>query len=514
MAVIIQNLNKSFGEHHVLSDVNLTIEDGKLHALLGANGSGKSTLVKIITGVYQRDSGSIQVGDTALPRVVSPAQVKHFGVKVVHQEAPLVQSLTVLENVAMFSGAWGKSLQRIRWKHLNEKIRAIFESLNIPVNPKAMAGSLSAAERAMVSLAISLQDDGAGTELLILDEADASIPEDDAVVFLNIVRNIVASGVPVLMVTHRLRAVRQFSDQATVLCNSRVALSGHTHEMSDAIIVDHMLSEGQQTGAAQTGVPSMDLDQLWPAVDSSENSSSPRNSKVLQVRQLSGVTLNEVSFELQAGEIVGVAGLITSGIAEIPSLLIGSQKRTNGEILVDGQSLPVRFSPGAALQHGLAMLPSDRLLEGGVANLSLEENLFLPQLNRFWYKKKLRDATVKSGVQLFDIRPSGAKTRFATMSGGNQQKVLMAKWLLMRPKVLILNDPTNGVDPGARMKIFAAIQAASVKGIAVLFLSTEPEQLASLCTRVLILREGRIYTELSSNDHSISRENIARWCYS
>jgi ribose transport system ATP-binding protein len=514
MSVVISNISKAFGDNQVLRNVSMNVADGKMHALLGANGSGKSTMVKILTGIYQRDNGDILVGGAAVPKAVSPNQIKGYGVQVVHQETPLVQTLSVVENMALFGGYGGGALSRIRWKELKRHTVALFEELNIPVDPSRLAGDLTAAERALVSLAMALKNRDKKVDLLILDEADAAIPEDDAEVFLAIVKKIADTGVPVLIVTHRLRTVRQFCDDVTVLANSGVSMTGQVKDVTDEVLVEHILSQGRDAGSINEPLPKDGLTRLWNSQGLGSESVAPAGKMVLQVNKLSGQTLNGISFEMRAGEIVGVAGLITSGIAELPMILSGALQRKDGEIVVNGTQMARKYSPKKAHDNGIAMLPSDRLNEGGVRTLALDENMILPQFKSFWHRKRLREGVIAAGIDVFDIRPNNHKAQFASLSGGNQQKVLMAKWLLTRPAVLILNDPTNGVDPGARMRILAAMQEAADKGIAVLFLSTEPEQLASYCTRVLILKDGQISKQLSAEENSLSRENIARWCYS
>lgn len=514
MSLLISNISKAFGDNQVLEDISMNVLDGKMHALLGANGSGKSTMVKILTGIYQRDHGEINVGGTALAKAVSPVQVRVHGVQVIHQETPLVQTLSVMENMALFGGFGGGMFSRIRWGRLKSETAALFEKLNIPVDPNRLAGDLTAAERALVSLAMALKDRQKEVKLLILDEADAAIPEDDAEVFLKIVKRIAETGVPVLIVTHRLRTVRQFCDQVTVLANRRVSLTGEVKDISDDILVEHILSQGRDANHDYDPKLELGLDQLWHAHGFSSDPVAPAGKLVLQVNKLVGHTIKDLSFQMHAGEIVGVAGLITSGIAELPMILDGALERKSGDIVVNGSRIPRKYTPKMAQSHGISMLPSDRLNEGGVGSLAMDENMIMPQFKHFWHRRRLREAVISRGIDVFDIRPNRPKAIFGTLSGGNQQKVLLAKWLLMRPFVLILNDPTNGVDPGARIRILAAIKEAAAKGVAVLFLSTEPEQLANHCTRVLILKEGKLAHELSAKDNSLSRENIARWCYS
>jgi ribose transport system ATP-binding protein len=232
---------------------------------------------------------------------------------------------------------------------------------------------------------------------------------------------------------------------------------------------------------------------------------------VLQARHLGGQFMKDVSFDLRRGEIVGVAGLIESGVTELPKILGGLSNRVAGTISVDGTALPLSLTPRALIEAGVMLLPVDRLRSGGIASLPLTTNALLPALGRYWHSPQREDRVMDRVIKELDVRPPRPSALFGKLSGGNQQKVLLAKWLLLHPKVLVLEDPTSGVDPNARATMFAILRDAAYEGVSILFFSTEPEQLADMCARVLILRDGAVATELTDSD--LDQDVISRWSY-
>jgi ABC-type sugar transport system ATPase subunit len=236
-----------------------------------------------------------------------------------------------------------------------------------------------------------------------------------------------------------------------------------------------------------------------------------RQATALSVHGLEGATLRNLSFDVRRGEIVGMAGLSDSGVTELPKILAGLLAPRGGQISVGGKPVPLRAAPGTLIKAGMVVLPADRLRSGGVPSLSVAENVLLPDLARFWLKPRRESEFIDRIIGLFDVRPAAAETLFGKLSGGNQQKAILAKWLALKPQVLVLDDPTSGVDPAARQKIFELLREAALNGIGVLAFSTEPEQLAAVCSRVLIIREGSIASELTGD--AIDRQTISRWCY-
>ena len=512
MSVVAKNISVVFPGIRALDDINMEFEPGKIHAVLGANGSGKSTFVKVMTGIYTpQPGGEIQIGPARVDHVKSPNHARELGIKVVHQEAPLINTVTVAESVALFNGYPRTRLGLIDWKKLYAYCRDIFGYLNIEVDPRAYVADLSASERAMVSIAIALgtREEAARTRLLILDEADASIPEDEAAFFLEKVRLCADMGIPVIIVTHRLNSIRSICDWVYILNNGRLVYAGAMAQTDNDFIVGKMLPEGQGGGGAEAAV---NVDALWSAVHQTPH--APGGGPVYEVRDLAGAgTVGGISFTVDAGEILGIVGITGSGVTELPLLLGGDIPRSSGEILVDGKPLGRRLTPGEMIRKGVCLVPSDRFRQGGAMNLTLKRNLLMPQEENFTLKFRYADRVTAAALEVLDVRPPRAEMEFGKFSGGNQQKAIVAKWLLMNPKLLILDDPTYGVDPAARLKIFSAIRSAAEKNTGIIVFSTEPEQLSMLCSRVLILRRGEIVHTLTRKDGTLSRQSIAGWCY-
>lgn len=512
MAVIGSGLSKTFAGVRALDGVDIRIDPGQIHALLGANGSGKSTLVKVLTGVHPPDTGTIAVGSASLPAIASPHHARQLGIAVVHQEAPLIDTMTIAECIALFRGYPTRG-GRVLWERLHDETAEMLARFDVAIDPRTLAGQLSPAERATVALAIALDQVKAGLQLLILDEVTAALPEDQAQVFLARVSAIAAAGTAVLMVTHRLRELHGRASQVTVLRDGRVVHAAPAGAADDRDLIATMVGRRVRPAgprAPQAAAASGQVRRLW-AENGMTDAAASGGPVVLEVAHLAGRFMRDVSFTLQRGEIVGVAGLVESGITELPQVLGGVEPRRSGTVTICGRPLSHHATPREAIRAGLALLPADRLHSGGVATLPVSENALLPDLGRYWHAGSRVDRVIDRLIAELDVRPPRADTLFGRLSGGNQQKVLLGKWLLIRPSVLVLEDPTTGVDPNARAKIFEILRDAAREGVGMLFLSTEPEQLADMCSRVLILRDGVVATELRGE--ALNHETISQWCY-
>ncbi|HML36791.1 MAG TPA: sugar ABC transporter ATP-binding protein [Bacillota bacterium] len=512
MSVSVKNVSVVFPGIKALKDVSLTFEPGNVHAVLGANGSGKSTLVKVLTGIYKPEKGAaIAIGDNSVSIIKDPSHARELGVRVVHQEAPLINSLSVAECIALFKGYPKNKIGKIMWKELYKYSNELLSFLNIDVDPKTLVSKLSSSERAMVAMAIAIgkEEEAKETKLLILDEADASIPEDEAEHFLERVKRVAELGIPVIMVTHRLKAVKSTCSEASILNDGQVVYSGNLCDIDEDFIVKKMLP-AKRADAADDGVD-VNVEKLWSVINAARPEAKENN--VLEVNGLISEKLQGITFELRPGEILGIAGITDSGVSELPLILGGAVNRTAGDIVLDGKALPRKLSPRSVIDAGLSLVPSDRFRQGGVMTRTLRDNVLLPNEKRYYGRPKLIRETMETAIKVLDIRPPIPTMKFGKFSGGNQQKAIICKWLLMCPKVLVLDDPTYGVDPAARLKIFAAIRDSAANNVGVVVFSTEPEQLAFLCSRVLVLRKGKVVNELSKEDNTLTRESIARWCY-
>lgn len=523
----VLDVSKGFEGVQALKHVNLELRTAEVHALLGANGSGKSTLVKVLSGVYEPDEGLIDAFGQTFRSLAPPAlALTRLGIRVVHQEAPVVDSLKVAEAVALFSGYGASALGRVRWRALRSRVRRLLDLVGVDVELDMLCGELAPADRAGLALAIALSDlvgegavEGAGQpRILILDEVTAPLPEAEATRHLERVRRIADNGLVVLMVTHRLSELR-IADRFTVLRDGAVVQSGPAHEGLDHVEIvrqitgapDHAVVN-RPNGAithGDTQAKSSLFSRLWSYADRKEQLETD-GGPAIEVEGLRRSNLAGLSFVARRGEIVGFAGLRGSGIEELP-LVLGGGLPADGVVKIAGHRLPIPPDPRAAIRAGVALVPADRLRNGGVATLSVAENIVLPDLRRYWHQKELRTRVVQSVIDGFSVQPRDPEAPFSTLSGGNQQKVLMGKWLSLVPRVLVLDDPTYGVDPGARETVFKAIIDAAGLGVCVLFFSTEPEQLVRICNRVVVLRRGTVGMELAGE--SLSLETVTQWCY-
>jgi ribose transport system ATP-binding protein len=350
---------------------------------------------------------------------------------------------------------------------------------------------------------------GADTSLLVLDEATASIPEAATGQFLGRAKRIAEQGAPVVMVTHRMREVLEYADRITMLVNGSVVFSGRTADTSEEQLVDLMVvaQPGAQGGRARGAAPVASPGATAPRRTASAG--APAHDGTILVRGLRTETLRGIDLALEPGAILGVVGGPESGAGDIPAALVGDHPGASGRIERDGRIAPLPRSPREALDLGIVLVPRDRLHGGGVATLSVRENALLPGAASYWHRRRRADAAVRKIYEQFDVQPPDPSVAFGSLSGGNQQKVVIGKWLSVGPRVLVLDDPTQGVDPGARRKIFDVLLEETRNGLSVVLLSTEPEQIVQLCTRVVALEDGEVVDELAGG--GVTRAAIARW---
>lgn len=517
LSVSVNHISVSFPGVKALNDVSLRFENGHIHGVLGANGSGKSTLVKVLTGIYhgdKEDKAFIEIDGKRIKDIASPNEAHELGIRVVHQESPLIYSFSVAECIALFKGYPLNGI-KINWKQVNEYCRNLFELYNIRVTPDTLTNDLSAAERNMVAMAIAMGDEKerAATKMLILDEADASIPESETDTFLEHVRMIAQMEIPVLMVTHRMKEVISHCDDISILNGGGLVYHGQKSDVDEAFIVSKMIRRQEDgTGEEKAAAPRQHLTELWGILGKKTHEKEGRAA--LKMEGLVAKNIQGISFYVMPGEILGIIGNPDSGVKELPQILGGDMPMEAGRYVVDGEALPDRLSPRLCYRKGVNVLPCDRPVRGGIMSCTLRENILMPNLMQFWNKPKLSGKTMELCADIFDIQPRNAnETLFGKFSGGNQQKAIMAKWLSTCPKVFVLDDPTYGVDPASRLRIFDVMREAAAQNVAMIVFSTEPEQLAGLCSRVIALHAGKIVSELREEDGMLDRASIARWCY-
>lgn len=474
----IRGVSKSYDGVHALSDVSLDLAPAEIHAVCGENGAGKSTLIKILSGIVQPDAGHISVNGRRL-NVGHVHASEAAGIAVMYQESAAFPHLNAVENLFV-----GREIRRCCGLFLNHaamksQTERLLQKLGVSVDLSVPAGELPLAQRQMVALARALSRD---CRLLIMDEPTASLSNRETQTLLRIVRQLRASGVTVLYVSHRLDEIFQISDRVTVLRDGRKV---STHRIT---AVDRHQLIRDMVGR------SVEEQRRSPA------STADNSPVVLDVKQLTrrGV-FSDISFQVREGEILGLAGLVGAGRSEIARAIFGVDQFDDGEIRVAGRQLK-GGSVQDAMTFGIGMVPEDRQHEGLILPMSVGENISLAILRSLtrWGIVRGRTERELTEIQLSDLSVKAANPHIAaaTLSGGNQQKLVLGKWLARNPKVLILDEPTRGVDVGAKSQVHQLIRKLTAKGLATLVISSDLPELLSLCDRLLVVRSGRIVGEL------------------
>lgn len=492
----LHGVSKSFGSRKVLDQVDIDVASGEVLALLGQNGSGKSTLIKILSGIYEPDrvdgsQSSLSLRGKRLELPVDPRRAAAEGIASVHQDLPIVGSASILENlrIGRFSTVLG---WRINWTEERRWAAAALEQFGIAGHLDQPAQELAAADRAMLAILRGLQGLPADCPgILILDEPTAHLPRDGVDRVFAAIKQVARQGHGVIVVTHRLDEVFAISDRTSVIRDGRISYCAETARTTERELVHAILG--------------FDPGDLYP--DHQERT----GDVVLQAHGLTGQRVRDLSFSVHRGEIVGLTGLLGAGHEEIPYLLFGARSGTAGSITIGSNTRDAgRLTPREAMKLGMALLPANRREASGVGTATVRENVSLPVLDRFFVRGFLRQSRERSEVQrllhAFDVRPPQPELLLSFLSGGNQQKALLAKWFQTRPDILLLHEPTHGVDIGSRRMIFRLIEEAAAAGTAVVLFSAEYADLANLCCRVIVMRHGRKVAELSGS--GLSEEHI------
>jgi ribose transport system ATP-binding protein len=492
-AIEIHGLSKTFPGQRALADVEMTILPAEIHALVGENGSGKSTLIKVLAGVYTPDPGAtIKVYGEVLPPGL-PRESRRLGLQFVHQALGIIGELTAVENIALGSGYRRRAGVFIDWGAQRRKTRRLLDKLSIELDLDCPVSVLRPVERAAVAVARALDDDEGGCRVLVLDEPTAALPPHEVELLFSLVRQARSSGTSVIYVSHRLNEIFELADRATVL---RDAVSVGTVPVSE---LDHASLAHMIVGSA-----------VLPSAHPYDQASAAAHSEevALKVEGLVGLRLDGISFTLHAGEVLGVAGLTGSGREELAGALVGERpakvrlENAAGRTAVDP-------SPRDAKNLGVVLVLPNRATGAAAADLTVGENITLPSLQRYARFGFLRKGTeahdARRWIDALDIRPQDPERIYSLLSGGNQQKVIFGKWLNLSPSVMVIEDPTSGVDIGARTAIYGLIRAQAEEGRSFIVCSSDFEDLIAVCHRVLVLNDGRIVEELKGADIEESR---------
>ena len=502
----IRNLSKTFLGQRALSEVDFDLRAGEVHALLGQNGCGKSTLIKCLAGYHEPDPGAeFRLDDRLLPTPYQPADATRAGLVFVHQDLGLIPNLSVAENFAISRSFDTKPLRRIHWKAIATRAVGELRTLGHDFDPRTPVGRLSVAEQTIVAIARALASAEEGAKVLVLDEPTAALPDarrtvtagsrNEVDLLFAAVRKVVAGGVGVIYVSHKLHEIIELADRATTLRDGRLIGTVPMASVSERDLVKIIV--GREVATLQR-----DRDPI------------ATGERLLQVNGLSGRRVRDMSFAVSRGEVIGVAGMLGSGRSELARLLFGAQQPTAGTISMGGGAVRFR-DPRGAVHRGIALIPEDRRGQGGQLQMSVAQNLMLPAIGRYFRRGRLAAGALRDrAAELIDeyqISPADPTRKFGVLSGGNQQKVVIGKWLGVSPELVIFDEPVQGVDVGARAEIYRLVIEAARRGAGVLLISSELDHLLDLCNRVLVVRDGRLIADLPAA--SLTRHQLTHYIY-
>ena len=466
------NISKAYDGVQALRNVSFDLQAGEVHALVGENGAGKSTLIKIITGAVTPDSGHLEFDGVAV-KANSPGIAKTFGVAAIYQQPALFPDLSVIENVAIgLENA--KPWTRVNWTQRRARATELLKQTAADIDPDRSVATLTMPEQQLVEIARAL---GANAKILIMDEPTASLAEAEVQNLYRVIRNLRDSGVGIIYISHRLEELSVVADRVTVLCDGEVVATRAMHELTVRELISLMVGR--------------ELSAVFP------KRSVPLGDVVLDLKNF-GCTANgvqNIDLTIRAGEIVGLAGLVGAGRTELARAIFGLDQADAGEIRLRGERVKIA-TPLEAISRGIAYLPEDRRRHGVVLDMSISANLTLPSLKKFSKngsldREKERETAARS-VRRLGIKTPAVFSSVATLSGGNQQKVALGRWLEIEPQVLILDEPTQGIDVGAKAEIHALMGELAEKGVAILMISSELPEILGMSDRIVVLREGTI----------------------
>jgi rhamnose transport system ATP-binding protein len=478
-ALALVNVSKSFGAVRALQGVTLELHAGEVHALAGENGAGKSTVVKTFAGVYRPDSGDVRLdGDPVVFH--GPGDAQQAGVAVIYQEPTLFPDLSVAENI--FMGRQPRSgLRRIDRRTMHAETAKLFERLGVALEPRQPARGLSIADQQMVEIAKAISRNA---RVLIMDEPTAALTGQEVARLFAVTKTLREQGCAVLFISHRLEEIFEICQRVTTLRDGRFIATESVDDLTPDDLVQRMVGR--------------ELDELYPKQDVEAGEVALKVSRLTR----EGV-FTDVSFEVRRGEIVALAGLVGAGRSEVARAIFGIDRRDAGQVTVAGRRLPAA-SPTAAMAAGLALVPEDRRQQGLVMELSIERNMGLTQLGKLrrgpLISRTLERDRAKDWALRLQLKYSKLSDAVAVLSGGNQQKVVLAKWLATGPSVLIVDEPTRGIDVGTKAEVHRLLSELAADGLAILMISSDLPEVLGMADRVLVMHEGRLTAEISRTD--------------
>ncbi len=490
-ALSVHHASKIFGAQVALDNVSIDVEPGEIRALVGQNGCGKSTLIKILAGFHAPEPGTeASIGGEPLA-FESPIASESVGLRFVHQDLGLVGNLDAVDNMAMGQGYITNGLKTIRWRKERKAAREALKALGYDIDVRVPVAGLQMSERTAVAIARAMSDRGSPVKMLILDEPTANLPNAEAQRLYQLVRRVADSGVAVLFVSHHFDEVFEMADSVTVLRDGKHIITRPVEGLSEEQLVELVIGRNLEEHNKESA-------------DAREH-----GLEILSISGVAGGSVTDLNLTIHRGEVVGVAGITGSGRESVAPLVFGGMER-GGEITVDGKVLP-QNRPDISIERGVALVPAERHANASLIDQTLRENITLVDPGRHMTMGILRRRPERADVRIWldklTVKPGGqTEYTMSQLSGGNQQKVILARWLRQEPEVLILDEPTQGVDVGAKADIHKLIDEAAAQGAAVLVCSTDHEELVRVCDRVVIMRRGKVGDTLRG--HEITADNI------
>ncbi|RIV18234.1 sugar ABC transporter ATP-binding protein [Fibrisoma montanum] len=471
------DISKQFPGVKALDGVSFDVRPGEVHALCGENGAGKSTLLNILTGNLQPDGGSINLNGEAVT-ITGPAHATRLGLAIVYQQLSLIDGLSVAENIfanRQPHNRWGL----VDYRTLNDLARDLLQQLNVTdIQPETAVGRLSPGQKQMVEIAKALSQN---PDILLLDEPTASITERETQTLFQLIRQLKAGGKAIVYISHRLNEIFAIADRVSVLKDGRYQGTWPVSDITSEQLIRHMVGRD---------------------ITTTRTRSSATDEVLLAVENLSGVGFTDISFQLRRGEILGLAGLVGAGRTEIARAIFGADRTHSGTVRLKGESIHVEH-PADAFKLGIGYLPEERKTLGIFADRSVADNLLAsdpPTSKTGWYDVQAGRINAEEYRQKLNIRTPSVSEKMANLSGGNQQKVVLARWLRTNPDVLIVDEPTHGVDVGAKAEIYDLLRNVAAQGKGVLLISSELPELLALSDRILVVREGQLSGELNGSE--------------
>ena len=486
MNIEMKGIDKSFGTNQVLKNAGFLLRDGEVHALMGENGAGKSTLMKILTGVYTRDAGKVIV-DGKEVEYHNPQEAEKAGIVFIYQELNVMFDLTVEENLFM-----GKEITKgfgiCDKKAMRKKAKEVLDMMGVDINPSAVMSELSVGQQQMIEICKALMVDA---KVIIMDEPTAALTQSETDALFKVIHSLRKKGVSMVYISHRMEEIFELCDRITVLRDGSYIGTEEIKDIDMNDIVKMMI--GREIG------------ERFPARD------VKLGAEVLKVEKLTSPgVFHDVSFSVRAGEVLGVSGLMGAGRTEIMQAIFGNLPLESGKIYIEGKETVIK-NPEAAMKAGIGFITEDLKTEGLMLEKSIEENISLANLGKVSGKNHVisnssEDALVKKGIEEFHIRCFGPSHECGNLSGGNQQKVVLAKWIYTDPKILILDEPTRGVDIGAKKEIYSVINEMAAKGVAIIMVSSELPEVLGMSDRIMVVREGEVRGIISKEE--ANQENV------